>query len=178
MSYGEEQKKEIETIREKNIVVKLSEVDCERVSELCGEHGLTVGQLVENFIGDLVSGTYTNGSDERSMARAYFERCWFGMFPKETLLNYFLYMGFDVAELLNVLDNIETAKEEIEYSKENPEEYDEEELSFLEDDLNYWNKEFHRYVDDYMKKHPDVDFDKEMEAIKKWHEEKERFKNE
>lgn len=53
-----------------------------------------------------------------------------------------------------------------------------EELSSLEDDLNYWNEEFHRYVDDYMKKHPDADLDKEMEEIKKWHEEKERFKNE
>ena len=42
MSYGEEQKREIETIREKKISVKLSEADCVRLSELCGEHNITV----------------------------------------------------------------------------------------------------------------------------------------
>lgn len=33
-----EQEKEIETIKERNIVVKLSDADCKRISDLCGEH--------------------------------------------------------------------------------------------------------------------------------------------
>ena len=49
MSWGEEQKKEIETIRERKITVKLSDADCDRLARKCGEHGLTIGELIENF---------------------------------------------------------------------------------------------------------------------------------
>ena len=62
MSWGEEQQKEIETIRERKITVKLSDADCDRLARKCGEHGLTIGELIENFVGDLVGGTYSNGS--------------------------------------------------------------------------------------------------------------------
>ena len=37
----------------------------------------TIGELIENFAGDLVGGTYSNGSDERDYADQWFERCWF-----------------------------------------------------------------------------------------------------
>ena len=82
MSWGEEQQKEIETIRERKITVKLSDADCDRLARKCGKHGLTIGELIENFVGDLVGGTYSNGSDERDYADQWFERCWFGMFPE------------------------------------------------------------------------------------------------
>ena len=73
MSWGEEQKKEIETIRERKITVKLSDADCDRLARKCGEHGLTIGELIENFVGDLVGGTYSNGSDERDYADRWFD---------------------------------------------------------------------------------------------------------
>lgn len=47
MSYGRQQKKEIETIKERKITVKLSDADCERLVRTCGENGLTVGELIE-----------------------------------------------------------------------------------------------------------------------------------
>lgn len=53
--------------------------------ESAGEYGLTIGELIENFVGDLVDGTYSNGS-ERMYAQQWFERCWFGMFPEPSLL--------------------------------------------------------------------------------------------
>ena len=86
MSWGEEQQKEIETIRERKITVKLSDADCDRLARKCGKHGLTIGELIENFVGDLVGGTYSNGSDERDYADQWFERCWFGMFPEPIFL--------------------------------------------------------------------------------------------
>ena len=82
MSYGEQQKKEIETITERTITVKLTDTDCEKLVHICGEHNLTVGQLIGNFIGDLVCGTHSNGSDERDLAEQWFKCCWFGMFPE------------------------------------------------------------------------------------------------
>ena len=47
--------------------MKLSDADCDRLARKCGEHGLTIGELIENFVGDLVGGTYSNGSDERDV---------------------------------------------------------------------------------------------------------------
>ena len=62
MSWQEEQQEEIEIIRERKITVKLSDADCDRLAKKCGEYGLTIGELIENFVGDLVDGTYSNGT--------------------------------------------------------------------------------------------------------------------
>lgn len=140
MFNGEQQKKEIETIRERNITVKLSDADCERLVRKCGEHGLTVGELIANFVGDLVGGTYSNGSDERMYADQWFDRCWFGMFPEPTLLNHLLCWGYDPEDYLNTLDDIETAIKEKEYLAEHPEEADEE-AQYLDDDIESWQEE-------------------------------------
>lgn len=45
--------------------MNLSDADVRRLAEKSGEGGLTISELLENFIGDLVDGTYSNGSDER-----------------------------------------------------------------------------------------------------------------
>ena len=119
LSKMEEQKKEIETIRERKITVKLSDADCDRLARKCGEHGLTIGELIENFVGDLVGGTYSNGSDERDYADQWFERCWFGMFPEPTLLNHLLNFGYEPEHYLDMLENVETIKSDIEITKQN-----------------------------------------------------------
>ena len=62
------QKIEIETIKPRTITVNLSNADVKRLAEKSGEGGLTISELLENFIGDLVDGTYSNGSDERMYA--------------------------------------------------------------------------------------------------------------
>ena len=94
MSWGEEQQKEIETIRERKITVKLSDADCDRLARKCGKHGLTIGELIENFVGDLVGGTYSNGSDERDYADQWFERCWFGMYMYDGFLKLWIYYTY------------------------------------------------------------------------------------
>lgn len=114
----------------------------------------TIGELIENFAGDLVGGTYSNGSDERDYADQWFERCWFGMIPKPTLLNHLLCWGYDPKDYLNAMDNIETAKEEKKYLEEHPEEADEEEeLKSMRED---WKPE------------NEPNMDEEIERIKKW----------
>lgn len=59
-------KKEIKTVKERSITLKLSDADCDRIAKKAGRSGLTVATLLENFIGDLVGGTYSNGSDNCS----------------------------------------------------------------------------------------------------------------
>lgn len=179
MSYGEEQKKEIATIKERKITVKLSDADCVRLARKCGEHGLTISELIENFIGDLIDGTYSNGSDERMCANQWFERCWFGMFPELTLLNHLLYWGYDPEDYLNTVDNIELAMKDKKYLEEHPEkvkEYDEEEVSFIDGDIECWEEELESMKEEWEpEKEPNMD--EEIELIKKWVKEKENFIN-
>lgn len=163
MNFNEEQALEIKTIKERTITLKLSDADCERIAEKAGKHGLGVGELLENFIGDLVGGTYSNGSDERYFADKWFERCWFGWFPKETLLKYLLDSGYDVDDFITFYDELKRYEanphdfaEEIEEAKENGEE------------MLWFEQEYHVYVDDFLNDHKDADMEKEVKLCKKW----------
>lgn len=69
-----QQQEEIETIRSRTIEVKLSDADVKRISEKAAAHGLTVGELIENFIGDLVCGTYSNRAKAAMQNRGAKER--------------------------------------------------------------------------------------------------------
>ncbi len=91
-----EQQNDIKTVKERRITVKMSDSECDRLARKCGECGITIGELIQSFIGDLIDGTYSNGSDERDYADQWFERCWFGMFPKPTLLNHLLNNGWQI----------------------------------------------------------------------------------
>lgn len=166
-----EQQKEIATIKERNIKVELSDADCDRVSKLCGKHNITVSELIKNFIGDLVDGTYTNGSDERDFARRWFNRCWFGydLDEDESLLGYFLSKYYHPEDFLDVLDNIQTAKEQIETDKED--------LEYWQGELEYLQQEYHRFIDGFAENHPEADIDREIEKVRKWYDEKELMKN-
>lgn len=93
MSIEQEQEKEIETIKPRTLTLNLSDADVERIKETAASVGLSVGNLLENFIGDLVEGTYSNGSDERYAAQAWFDRCWFGMFPEKSFLRFLITEG-------------------------------------------------------------------------------------
>lgn len=108
------QEKEIATIRERKLTLKLSDADVKRITDKAEANGLTVAELLENFIGDLVGGTYTNGSDEGRLADEYFNRCWFGMFPDRTPINYAIEEGcIDlILDLVGELEGYETEPED------------------------------------------------------------------
>ena len=88
---GEEKKKEIETIRERKITVNLSDADCDRLARKCGEHGLTIGELIENFIPMEVMKECmpTNGLTivclECSQSRHFLIICFVGDMPQRTI---------------------------------------------------------------------------------------------
>jgi len=113
MKDGNEQQKEIATIKPRTLQLKLSAADCERIAERAGACGLTVSELLENFIGDLVSGTYSNGSDERMYANNWFDRCWFGMFPEDTFLRHLIEWG-DLENFLDSYEYMQDKKDNIE----------------------------------------------------------------
>ena len=55
---AKEQQKEIATIKERTIYLNLSDADCKRISTYAAKANITVSQLLESFIGDLVNGTF------------------------------------------------------------------------------------------------------------------------
>lgn len=171
------QKREIETIKDRNITVKLSDADYKRIYSLCGEHNITVSELLENFIGDLVDGTYANGSDERDYAWAYFERCWFGMYPEKTLLNFLLSgCGIDVDDFMDLLEQIEDVKSDLEEYETNFGECDEE-VKYRKSIIEDLEKELAEIKADFFERNENADWEKEVGNVKKFVEEMKQLTN-
>lgn len=163
------QKAEIATIKKRNISISLSDADCERLAIKAGLVGLTVDELLRNFIGDLVDGTYSNGSDERMYANDWYERCGFSFAPEETLLNYLLSSGSsrDIDNLIYYYDEIQTLKASIAYAKEFPEDC-ENNIQSLKEDLEDCLIDYHCCIDEFSKTYPNVDIEKEIDICRKW----------
>ena len=132
------QREEIETIKPRTITVNLSDADVRRLAEKSGEGGLTISELLENFIGDLVDGTYSNGSDERMYAEQWYQRCWFAMFSDDTFLKFLLLWG-DLDDYIDLMDELQKEKD------------------------YYWNK----FLERKLQKESYV-FEKEVENIMAW----------
>lgn len=131
----EEQRKEIATIRERNLAVKLSDADCRRIAEKAGRVGMTVEELIASFIGDLVGGTYTNGSDERMYAQAWFDRCGFEMMAEKTLLSWLLLSDGVGWFMQNYESKVSFEKEWLRTEDPDEREYLVEEIAMCEDEL-------------------------------------------
>ena len=108
----EEQKKEIDTIKERTFQIRLSDADVKRIFDQAGKVNLSPEELLENFIGDLVDGTYSNGSDERMLAHEWFERCGFNFMPEHTFLKY-LIDDYRVDELLENVNDLKIYEKKI-----------------------------------------------------------------
>lgn len=144
------QEKEIQTIKERTIKLNLSDADVKRLFLKAGASGLTVNELLENFIGDLVNGTYSNGSDERDLANQWFNRCWFSLYPDKTFLRYLIeYDELDrVYELWN---DIQDCKEELLYSETHNEKFTTEEIEEIQNDLEIYKAELNVIFEDFKK---------------------------
>lgn len=151
MSWGEEQQKEIETIRERKITVKLSDADCDRLARKCGEHYLDMLENVETIKSDIeiTKQNIAEPSDE-----------W-----KDIV--YHKYnddrTSYECVPCYNSVDEyIASEKEDLESYKADLEEA----LEELKDMRADWKPE----------KEPNMD--EEIELIKKWVKEREDFINE
>lgn len=132
------QEQEIQTIKGRTITLQLSDADVSRIAEKAGSAGLTVEQLLENFIGDLVYGTYSNGSDERMYAEQWFDRCGFEMTAPNTFVRFLLNQGLFESFLEYYTDN-QSDLEEINSirNQESLDSDDLEEIESIQDDIAY-----------------------------------------
>lgn len=91
--------REIASISNRPVTLRLSDEDCERLARKAGEVGLTVEDLLQDFIGDLVNGTYSNGSDGQMQAQQWFDRVGFEDQADKTFLRWLLKHG-DIDDFL------------------------------------------------------------------------------
>ncbi len=168
---------ENDMLKRRSITLELTNEECEDLSIKAGSVGLTVGELLQNFISDLTNGDRSNGSDEMKYANSWFQRCMFG-FGKYPFLRFLLetYGGDEPEYYLKTLDDMEFVQKEIEDEKEkiahpkedewknvvhsdgspvfsNIEEYLEEEracLSSYEDDFACYKKEVDDRWNEYL----------------------------
>lgn len=165
------QQEEIKTIKERTITLKLSDADTQRITEKAATVGLSVSELLENFIGDLVDGTYSNGSDERMLANDWFERCGFSLDPRQTFLAFLI--GWD--NLKPTLDTLEyIAEREFDLGEAT----EEEEKKAIKEELFFqWGE-----IDDYYKEYAETvknpqPYEKAIESLQEYRHRLEAFQN-
>lgn len=166
---GETQQKETETIKPRQFSLNLSNADVERIFEKTGAFNITVEELLENFIGDLVSGTYSNGSDERMCAENWFERFGFSWMYEKTFLTYILqYDSLDY--VIGTYEDIQTFKEELQYSKEKPTKFTKEEIEDLKNDLEDSQEQLNSIYSDFKEwaKCDVKSLEEEMKEVFEW----------
>lgn len=90
MNQLENQQKENATTKQRILDINLSDGDYRKIAERAAIAEMSVEELIASFIGDLVDGTYSNGSDERMYAQHWYERCGFGDFYRNSFLHYLI----------------------------------------------------------------------------------------
>lgn len=166
------QEAQILTVRKRNIAIKLSDADCESLVTKATSVGLTVDELLCNFIGDLIDGTYTNGSDERMYVNEWFNRCSFGNCQEGDLLDELLNStddlgGFKVKSFLNIIDKIKILKNSIANYETFNKSY-ESDIQDLREDLEDYLIDYHSIIDDFLEYNPKANLDKEIAICRKW----------
>jgi len=160
------QKAEIATIKERDMKLSLSDADVRRLWEMAAKAGMSAGELLESFVGDLVDGTYTNGSDERMCAQNWFERCWFSHLSQKTFLRYLVEFA-EVDLFVSAWRSKEDLSAELADCKA-PAEIDE-----LKNEIDYWQGEVDDYFAscvDWYKGEPLGTLEEEAAKVLAWHD--------
>ena len=84
--------------------VFMTSEDKTKLWDFAGSYGVTPSVIISHFIGDLINGSFSCGSDERNIATSWLERTYLGV-PKPSLLSYLIYNGYNVNSFLKVYNN-------------------------------------------------------------------------
>ena len=170
MSNYAKQKSTIHDRKPRTFKLNISDSDVMKIFEKAYGSGLTPSELLENFIGDLVYGSHTNGSDERMYVNEWFDRCGFNYGGEYSFLKYILnYDLFDIID--DCLDDIEEGNKGISQLSKDVDNYDEERkyLRLLIDDSQRELLDiFEEYCGEYVNH---GSFTEEFEKFKKYRDE-------
>lgn len=164
---------------ERQIALKLSEKDYKGLLYKAARCGLSVGELLEAFVGDLVDGQASSGSDERMYIAQWFNRCRFsnGWDQPRTYLHYLLQQGLEAAEkAAEDWRYLKETREELEDAKSGdwaqPSEIDEMESEYEEAAGRIFDRyqEYAGYISRYRKEdgYSLEEFSEELQKVGEW----------
>lgn len=148
---------------QRTISIRLYQDEVEELCRKSGKVGLSIGELFENFVADLIYGTHTNGSDERMYIEQWFDRCYFSIMPEETFLSYLLEMR-EIDSVLECWEILQELKD-----LEEPDCYDKEELEIQQNTLEDYFQEYRTYT----RETTEDQLEAAMEKVLEWNKERE-----
>ena len=159
--------RDYELSQQRTLTVRLTDDDIDALCRKAGGADLTVGELLENFISDLVGGSRTNGSDERMLAHQWFDRCWFSICHEMTFLSYLI--DYDLVDAaMDYWTDLEGYREQ-----DDLDEYDKEDMAYYTEELNTLFKEYKKYYPESS----ELSVEMAMEKVVKWSREREELLN-
>ena len=150
-----------------NVSLELHEENLKDILFKLAADDTNLTELLEGFINDLICGRGRHGSDECDRARAYYDRCSYGLWEEDTFLRYLLESG-EMGYFLSVLEDVEAYKEWVNEG----EDYEEELKEAEEASDSFYSEWAERY------KTSPQNREEVFEQVKKWHEEYEKFMDE
>lgn len=114
---------EIATIKPRTFTLHLSDADIKRLYEKTAADGITPATLLESFVGDLLDGTYSHGSDEREFANEYYNRCCYDFSRTGSYLEWLL-LNSMIEDLTTALEEFNDAANELDYCWEHSDDPD------------------------------------------------------
>lgn len=155
----------------RNVVLNLTDGQCEILTKICGESFLSVGELISSFVEDLTAEEKEN--DRAKYANQWLEKREFSKKAEDSLLRHLLKNSYDPQDYLNDLEYLESLTEDkrsyIINNKEDEnyldiiKEYDEEIIT-CKDGIKVWEEGW--------KQKERADMKKEIRKIEEWVEEK------
>ncbi len=155
----------------RNVVLNLTDGQCEFLTKICGESSLTVGELISSFVEDLTAEEKEN--DRAKYANQWFEKREFSNDAEDSLLRHLLKNSYDPQDYLNDIEYLESLTEDKRsYAINNKEdknyldiikEYDEEIITC---------KDGIKVREEGWKQKESTDMKKEIRKIEEWAEEK------
>ena len=159
--------------KERNVVLNLTDEQCEILTKICGENSLSVGKLISSFIEDLTAAAETKGNDRAKYANEWFEKCEFSKDAEDSLLRHLLKNSYDPQDYLNDLEYLESLTEDKRsYAINNKDdknyidiikEYDDEIIT-CKNGIQVWEEGW--------KQKESADMKKEIRKLEEWTEEK------
>lgn len=155
----------------RNVVLNLTDGQCEILTKICGESSLPVGELISSFVEDLTAEEKEN--DRAKYANQWLEKREFSKKTEDSLLRHLLKNSYDPQDYLNDIEYLESLTEDKRsYAINNKEddnyldiikEYDDEIIT-CKDGIKVWEEGW--------KQKENADMKKEIRKIEEWVEEK------
>lgn len=156
-------------LKPRQVTLQLSDIHCEEIFKICGSRNLTVSQLLETFLKDLLGEEpLMFESNECALAKRWLEEYDFYNKPNKTLLKWLHDDGADVEEFSQLGYEIDLAQEALNNMMTFFWNHTAEEVEKTKADLKTYKEEFEDYKRRYLEENPSANWEKEMKDVRTW----------